>query len=307
MAKIIMLLGFLFFLGCQTLQRNPSSNNPTDSNFKKIIQEFEKSGGSGLWLNVNSPYSQENYISKSYYQIKSLPKEVNEKSGIYMLRLKNNHQLLQKMLNDHVPIIIGTIDLSTGISAMTFTKSDPFSMDVTDKLKIKNSTSIMLIQPTANKYEVFHEYRHWLDQQNPSYGNSVMAALDSAYEKNLISQDDASLIYRMISEIRGYSVQLQELRTDKKAKNPVVESTGAIINNKNLKKLESWYNSEELDVENRFMQGPYRSDFHNATIELRKRKNKALYSKMIADLEKFVFANDPKNKLTLRKLGFSPK
>jgi hypothetical protein len=299
---ISIILSFFLFTGCQTILRTPAANVSAENvNFKKAIDRFEKAGGTGIWFKASSPFNQDNNMIKYYYQIKTLPKDVDLKSDFFMLRFANSYQLMQHILESGAPVIIGSIDRSVGVAAMTFTKDDPFSAEVIASLKIRQS-SIILMQLATYKYEVVHEYMHWLDQQNPNYANSLLGAMNPAFAKNLISREGAGLIYRMISELRGYSVQLQELRKDKKNRLPIVNSEGNNLMGSNIKNIENWYSSEEYDVASRFTQGPYLTDFHNATIELQKSKSKAIYKKMLEDLKNFDFSNDSENVLTLQKL-----
>jgi hypothetical protein len=260
-----------------------------DQNLLAAVKNFEALGGRGGWFKSVSPFDQ---ARGDYYLVRSLPLNVEPTANVLALRLDHDKEQLQSMLDAGVPVVFGAIPLETQVLAAALGDVQ-LATDAIAAGRIQNTKYIVLLQPTAGKYVLSHEYQHWKDYGDKEFEGNVGAAMKPFLEASYLAPEDKQFIWRVIWEIRGHAVQRLAALADADAKLPYLNGVGDVITDPG--QVANAYGFEEAEATSAFMEAYQLTLLH---LLAKIGDNDGGKEAFVAAASKFDFSDNPKNTLT---------
>lgn len=258
------------------------------------VKDFEAAGGTGGWFRSVSPFDG---AKGDYYLVKTLPANARPKAKLLLLRIEHQRAFLQGMLDKGVPIVLGTIAEETQVVAAAL-GGLPLADDAVRIGKIGSTKNIVLLQPSATKMTVAHEYRHWRDYEDATFEKSFATTMKPWLDADYIPKDDRDYLLRLVWEVRGHATQRLQALDDAAAKLAYMDRAGNVVEGP-PKELTSAYDFEAGDAMSIFQQA-YQSDILRLTNRIKSHDGKTGLTKFLAAISKFDL-DDPRNELTFKR------
>lgn len=265
-----------------------------DKTVLAAVKDFEAAGGTGGWFRSVSPFDG---TKGEYYLVKTLPAKARPKAKLFLLRVEHQRAFLQGMLESGVPVVLGAIGEATQVVAAAL-GGVPLSDDAVRAGKIATSKNIVLLQPSASKMTVAHEYRHWRDYEDSAFEKSFATSMKPWLEASYIPQDDRDYLLRLVWEVRGHATQRLQALDDAAAKLPYMDRAGNVTEGP-PKELASAYDFEAGDAMSIFQQA-YHPDILRITGKIKAHDGKSGLTKFLDAISKFDL-DDPRNELTFKR------
>ncbi|MBI3555598.1 MAG: hypothetical protein HY074_04985 [Deltaproteobacteria bacterium] len=224
---------------CEVLLTTPAAPDPE---LLQSIRTIEKLGAKGGWFTAVSPFSTDGRPA-SFYLLQSLPDKADASAQLFLLHVEHGREFLAALLKARVPIVLGTIPIESQVEAAALGHDVAFATDALAAAGINDQGTVILLQPSAGKYVLAHEYRHWRDFEDHDFETKLYADLKPFFEASYLTNEDKNLLVRIIWEMRGHATQRMAALEDAARHLSYLNRAGAVIDGP-AKELASNYDFE---------------------------------------------------------------
>ena len=264
-----------------------------DPRLLESVTGIERLGGKGGWFTAISPFTQDGKPAL-FYVLRNLPVQADLSSNVFLLRVEHTRKLLKKIMQSGTPIILGTIPEISQVEAAALGPGVKFAADALAAAKVTTHKSVILLQSTASKYVLMHEYQHWLDFEDPEFEKQLYGDLKNFFEAKYLTNEEKNWMVRIIWELRGHVAQQLSARRDLVQGLPYLNRVGTIES----RDLASSYDFEATQAVSIFNQ-TYASGLYSIMSKI-KAHSKADFDRLVDQLSKYDFSNDPNNAITFK-------